>query len=118
MDVVSGIAVIIRDILIFVVVMTVLLIALIAIVLKLPDGNPLKRVLKLLSYRLAATVLAGAVAIPVEPIPGLDALYDVAVPIALIWYWFTFFKDARRATPQSYLRRGDRDRDPRAISDR
>jgi hypothetical protein len=22
--------------------------------------------------------------------------YDIGVPIALIWYWFTFFRDGRR----------------------
>jgi len=96
MDALSSIAEIIRDLLIFVVAMTALLIAVIVIVSKLPNDNPLKRVLTALSYRLAATVAAGAVAIPIEPIPGIDVLYDVAVPIALIWYWFTFFRDARR----------------------
>jgi hypothetical protein len=25
-------------------------------------------------------------------------LYDIGVPIVLIWYWFTFFRDARRTT--------------------
>jgi len=34
---------------------------------------------------VGATVAAGALAIPVEPIPGLDALYDIGVPIALLW---------------------------------
>ena len=96
MDLFSSIAEIIRDLLIFVVAMTALLIVLIVVVSKLPHDNPLKRVLTALSYRVAATAAAGAVAIPVEPIPGLDALYDVAVPVALIWYWFTFFRDARR----------------------
>ena len=45
---------------------------------------------------------AGAVAIPLEPIPGVDMLYDFGMPIALIWYWYTFFRDARRlaANPQ------------------
>jgi len=95
MDALSSIAEIIRDLLIFVVAMTALLIAVIVIVSKLPSDNPLKRVLTALSYRLAATIAAGAVAIPIEPIPGMDVLYDVAVPIALIWYWFTFFRDAR-----------------------
>ena len=96
MDLLSSIAEIIRDLLIFVVAMTALLIVLIVVVSRLPNENPLKRVLTALSYRVAATAAAGAVAIPVEPIPGMDALYDVAVPIALIWYWFTFFRDARR----------------------
>jgi len=83
----------IRDLLIFVVAMFGLLIALIVIVSKMPDDSPLKRILSALSYRLCATVAAGVIAIPIEPIPGLDTLYDLAVPIALIWYWFTFFRE-------------------------
>jgi hypothetical protein len=30
------------------------------------------------------------------PIPGLDAVADFGLPIALLWYWWTFFCDARR----------------------
>jgi len=26
-------------------------------------------------------------------------VYDIGVPIALIWYWWTFFRDARRMMP-------------------
>ena len=74
---------IIRDLLIFVAVMFALCIVLIVVISKMPDDNPLKRILTALSYRLAATLAAGAVAVPVEPIPGLDVLYDIAVPIAL-----------------------------------
>ncbi|MBV9968879.1 MAG: hypothetical protein JO228_02760 [Xanthobacteraceae bacterium] len=92
----SSIAEIVRDLLIFVAVMTALLIAFVVIVSRMPESNPLKRVLSALSYRLGATVAAGAVAIPLEPIPGIDVLYDLGVPIALIWYWYTFFRDARR----------------------
>jgi len=94
MGILSAIAEIIRDLLIFVVVMTALLIVLMVVVSKMPDDNPLKRVLSALAYRVGATVAAGAVAIPIEPIPGIDALYDIGVPILLIWYWFTFFKEA------------------------
>ena len=97
MELVSAVAEIIRDLLIFVVAMTALLIILVVVVSKMPDTNPLKRLLTALTYRVGATVAAGAVAIPIEPIPGIDALYDVAVPILLIWYWFTFFRDAGRA---------------------
>jgi hypothetical protein len=86
----------VRDLLIFVVAMFALLIALIIIVSKMPNDNPLKRVLSALSYRVGATVAAGALAIPIEPIPGLDTVYDIGVPIALIWYWFTFFRDVTR----------------------
>lgn len=98
----SSIAEIVRDLLIFIAVMTALLIAFVGIVSRMPDTNPLKRVLSALSYRLGATIAAGAVAIPLEPIPGVDMLYDFGVPVALIWYWYTFFRDARRlaANPQ------------------
>src|SRR4029077_18757358 len=87
-----------RDLLIFVAVIFALCIVLIVVISKMPDDNPLKRILTALSYRLAATLAAGAVAVPVEPIPGLDVLYDIAVPLALIWYWFTFFRDTLRSS--------------------
>ena len=92
----STVAETIRDLLIFVGVIAALLIALIVVVSKLPETNPLKRVLTALCYRLGATLAAGAIAIPLEPIPGIDVAYDIGVPIALIWYWFTFFRNARR----------------------
>jgi hypothetical protein len=97
----STVAEIIRDLLIFVGVLAALLVALVVVVAKLPDTNPLKRVLTALCYRLGATLAAGAIAIPLEPIPGIDLAYDVAVPIALIWYWFTFFRDARRTASRT-----------------
>jgi hypothetical protein len=95
MEVLSTITEIIRDLLIFVAVMTALLIVLIIVVAKLPNDNPLKRLLTALTYRVAATVAAGALAIPIEPIPGLDAVYDVGAPVLLLLYWFSFFWNAR-----------------------
>jgi len=100
----SSIAEIIRDLLIFVMVMAALLITLVVVISKMPDSNPLKRLLTALSYRLGATLAAGAVAVPLEPIPGIDTLYDIGVPIALIWYWFTFFRDARHTKSDPRLR--------------
>ena len=88
----------VRDLLIFVVAMLALLITLVVVVSRMSDENPLKRMLSALSYRVGATFAAGALAIPIEPIPGLDTLYDIGVPIALLWYWFTFFKGAARTT--------------------
>src|ERR1700719_3155762 len=90
----STIAEIIRELLIFVAGMAALLITLVVVVSKMPDTNPLKRILTALSYRVGATLAAGALAIPLEPVPGIDVLYDIGVPIVLIWYWFTFFKNA------------------------
>jgi hypothetical protein len=103
MAMLSTIAEIIRDLLIFVVVIAALLIALVVVVSNMPDTNALKRTLIALSYRLLATLAAGAVAIPLEPIPGIDVLYDIGVPIGLIWYWFTFFKKARHTASSPSL---------------
>jgi hypothetical protein len=91
----STIGEIIRDLLIFVVVMFALLITLVVVISKMPADNPLKRVLTALSYRIGATLAAGAFAIPIEPIPGVDVLYDIGIPALLIWYWYTFIRDAR-----------------------
>ncbi len=55
MELLTAITEIIRDLLIFVAVMTALLIALIVIVSKMPDSNPLKRLLVALTYRVGAT---------------------------------------------------------------
>ena len=98
----STIAEIIRDLLIFVGVIAALLIALIVVVSMMPNTNPLKRVLTALCYRLGATLAAGAIAIPIEPIPGIDLLYDIGVPIVLLWYWYTFFRDARPLTSKTW----------------
>src|SRR5262249_7731362 len=99
----SSIAEIIRDLLIFVVAMTALLITLVVVISKMPDSNPQKRLLTALSYRLGATLTAAAVAVPLEPIPGIDTVYDIGVPIGLIWYWLTFFRDARHMKSDSRL---------------
>src|SRR5689334_22920515 len=77
-------------------------VALIAIVLillvvisQLPADNPLRRVLSLLVARIGATAAAGVLAVPIEPIPGLDVLYDVGAPLLLLYYWYTFFRKLR-----------------------
>jgi branched-subunit amino acid permease len=92
MDALASIEAIIRDLLIFVVAMTTLLIALLVIVSRMPDDNPLKRILVALSYRVGATAAAGLIAAPATPIPGLDAVIDIGAPILLLWYWWTFFR--------------------------
>jgi hypothetical protein len=104
-DLLETIAEILRDLLIFVGAMFALFIVLIVVVSKLPDDNPLKRILWALSHRVAATVAVGAVALPMEFVPGLDALYDIAAPIGLVWFWYTFFRDLYRGTRPGQSRR-------------
>jgi hypothetical protein len=86
---------IIRDLLIFIAVMAAILAALVVVISRLSAENPLKRVLVALCYRIGATLVAGVVAIPTEPVPGLDAVYDIAVPVALVIYWLTFLRRLR-----------------------
>ena len=73
---------IVRDLLVFVVAMSVVLAALLVIISRLPDDNPLKRILVALSYRVGATAAAGMPVIPATPIPGLDAVVDIGAPLA------------------------------------
>jgi hypothetical protein len=56
-----------------------------AMILVSRQTDPLKRLLVALTYRVGVTLAAGLVAIPIEPLPFIDALYDIGVPIALRW---------------------------------
>jgi hypothetical protein len=94
MSLLDFVATIIHDLLIFIGVMAVLLVILVIAIARLPSDNPLKRILYLLSLRIGAMIGAGAIAIPVEPIPGLDVVYDIAAPLALAYFWITFFRQA------------------------
>lgn len=96
MDPLSTLAEIFRDLLIFIAAMIALFVLLIVVIATLRRDNPLKRLLIALAYRVGATAAAGALAIPIEPIAGLDALYDIGVPLLLLLYWISFFKNARR----------------------
>ena len=100
METLSAFEQILRDLLVFVVAMTVVLAALVVIISRMPNDNPLKRIMVALSYRVGATAAAGMLVIPATPIPGLDAVIDIGAPLALIWYWWTFFRFARRGPPQ------------------
>jgi hypothetical protein len=100
MEALSAFEQILRDLLIFIVAMSGVLAALIVIISRMPNDNPLKRILVALSYRVGATAAAGMLVIPAMPIPGLDAVVDIGAPIALIWYWWTFFRNARRGHPE------------------
>jgi hypothetical protein len=90
LDILNLIGQIVRDLLIFVGVCLALLVVLLIVVARMPRDNPLRQLLGELCRHLAVTLAAGAVAIPIEPIPGLDVAYDTVVPIALLYYWIKF----------------------------
>jgi hypothetical protein len=83
MEALSAFEQILRDLLIFIVAMSAILAALLVIISRMPNDNPLKRIMVALSYRVGATAATGMLVIPATPIPGLDTLIDVGAPIAL-----------------------------------
>lgn len=103
MDFLTAVTTIAEDLLIFVGAMAVLLVVLIVIVSRLSADNPLKRVLVMLCYRLAATLGAGIIAVPLEPVPGVDVAFDVGASALLILYWLSFFVNIARGPRKAKL---------------
>ena len=68
-----------------------LTLVLLVIVAHLP-GSPLKEILAALARRIGATAAIALLAVPLEPIPGVDVLYDAAGVVFLATYWFGIFK--------------------------
>jgi hypothetical protein len=68
-----------------------LTLVLLVIVAHLP-GSPLKEILAGLARRIGATAAVALLAVPLEPIPGVDVLYDAAGVVFLAVYWFGIFK--------------------------
>lgn len=90
MDILSLIGQIVRDLLIFVGFCFTLLIVLLVVVSRLSPQNPLRLLLKEMCQHVAVTLAAGLVAIPIEPIAGVDVAYDTVVPLALLYFWGKF----------------------------
>ena len=90
MEILNLVGQIVRDLLILVGACFALLVVLLIVVARMPRENPLRQLLGELCRHVAVTLAAGAVAIPIEPIPGLDVAYDTLVPIALLYFWIKF----------------------------
>jgi len=67
------------------------------VIMRMPGSNPLKDVLTSLLWRLGATAGVAAVAIPIQPVPGVDAAYDMGSSLLLAAYWLGFLWDIARA---------------------
>ncbi len=68
-----------------------LTLGLVVLIACLPN-SPLRGVLSAVTKRIGTTAAVAVVGAPVELIPGVDGLYDVAGLIFLIWYWGSLFK--------------------------
>ena len=76
------------------------LIALLAILIVLVNylpRSPLRDVLGAVTKRIGATVMVSIIAIPVQPVLGIDGIYDLASTAFLLCYWFLLIRDIRKA---------------------
>ena len=73
-----------------------LLVILIVLVNYLPR-SPLRDVLGAVTKRIGATVALAIIAVPVQPILGIDGIYDLASSAFLLCYWFLLIRDIRKA---------------------
>ncbi len=96
MDILSAAVEIVKYLLLFIGAMAVLLVVLLIVISRLASDSSLKRRLVMLCYRVAATLGAGIVAVPLESVPGIDVAYDIGVPILLLLYWLSFFRNLGR----------------------
>jgi hypothetical protein len=87
------IAEIIKYLLIFIGVMSVLFVALLVVISRLPAGNPLRLTLAALTRRVAATWGIALIDIPATAMQPLGDVWDLGTLIFLGWYWYTFFRD-------------------------
>jgi hypothetical protein len=68
----------------------------VVVVSLLPQDNPLRHMLMAVTKRLGVTLAVGAVAVPVEFIPLVDMIFDIAAPVGLVWYWASLFTGGAR----------------------
>lgn len=76
------------------------LIALVVLLLVLVNylpKSPLRDIIGALTMRLGATAAVAVIAIPVQPIVGVDGIYDIASTMFLLCYWLLLIKDIRKA---------------------
>jgi hypothetical protein len=64
---------------------------LLVVVAHLPD-SPLKAILAAVAKRIGATAAISVLGALLEPIPGIDVLFDAAGAVFLAMYWFRIFK--------------------------
>ncbi len=73
-----------------------LLVLLLVLVNYLPK-SPLRDIIGALTMRIGATAAVAVIAIPVQPIVGIDGIYDIASSVFLLCYWLLLIKDIRKA---------------------
>ena len=89
----NTVAEIIKYLLIFIGAISLLFIALLVIISRLPVGNPLRLTLAALARRVAATWGLALIDIPATAMQPLGDVWDIGSLIFLAYYWYTFFRD-------------------------
>jgi hypothetical protein len=94
------IAQIVQAIIYGIVALVALLVVLLIALSRMPKDNPLHQLLGALVRPVGVMVAAGVVGVPVEFIPGIDVIYDIAAVVLIAFSWLKFFKTARGIWPQ------------------
>jgi hypothetical protein len=90
MDMVNAILQIVEVLVAGVVILAFLLVGLLVAISFMPKENPLRQVLAALTMPVGTMLAVGALGIPIEAIPGIDALYDLAGVVLIAFTWFKF----------------------------
>ena len=65
---------------------------LLLVILSFLPYNPVQLLLKGIAKRLALTAAVALVGVPLQPVPGLDEIYDIVGLILVGLYWFSLFR--------------------------
>ena len=84
----------IEFLLVFVLALIVLFVVLLVVVSKMPHDNPLRMILMALSHRVGATAGLMVVDPVVTGVPVIGEVWDVATIAWLLYFWFTFIRQA------------------------
>ncbi len=73
-----------------------LLVILLVLVNYLPR-SPLRDIMGALTKRIGATAAVAMIAIPIQPVVGIDGIYDIASSIFLLCYWLLLIREIQKA---------------------
>jgi len=100
MELLSAVVSIVETLVLGVIVLAALLVVLVIAAALMPRDNPLRQLLAALATPIGVMVGSAVIAIPVEFIPIIDALYDIASLLFIGYSWLNFFREARVLWPR------------------
>jgi hypothetical protein len=94
MEIVTALLHFVEFLIVSVIALAVLLVVLLVAISMLPKDNPPRQMLVALTKPVGVMVGAGVIGTPIEFIPGIDALYDIAALVFIAYSWIKFARQA------------------------